>query len=93
MEHMVCLYRRGISRQGWGDGEGISVSGSKVWAEFSGFQFPEMWESGGAVTLAKKTIAVIHWLLREGWEHSLQKQWASGGRFPGWKQFQDHRGW
>ena len=57
---------RGLGSQGsWERGQD-SVSGSMVMVELSGSHFPDSRESGGTVTLATKTGAVRHWLLREG---------------------------
>lgn len=53
-----------------------SVSDSMVMAELPEFQFPGSRESGGTLTLATKTSAVRHWLLREEQERSAQKPWT-----------------
>lgn len=63
----MLFHLRGLGSKGW------SVSDCMVKAELSGSQFPYVWESGGAVTLATKASAVRYWLLREEREHSAQK--------------------
>lgn len=44
--------------------------------EFSVSQFPGRHEFGGVMTLATKTAAGRHWLLKDKWKHSSQKPWT-----------------
>lgn len=77
-----CVEQTGGSvGRGWvdrvlGSGRGASVSAVMVRMEWSECKFPHKQESGGTVTLTKKTWAVGYWLQKEGQGCRTQKLWT-----------------